>query len=80
MIFKKEILKKYPFKSNFLEDYELVKRIRRVGKIRFCKELLMPVSIRHLRYGFYASVLKFYGTNYFRLKLGGKPKFKTYWR
>ncbi len=79
MVFKKEILKKHHFRVNFLEDYELVRRIRRVGKIKFSKDLLMPVSVRHLKYGFYFSVLRFYASNYFRIKLKRKVKFGDYW-
>jgi len=79
MVFKKDTIEKYPFRVNFLEDYELVKRIRRIGKIRFSKELLMPVSIRHLRYGFYFSVLRFYATSFFRIKLKRKLKYEGYW-
>jgi len=78
MIFKKDILKKYPFRVNFLEDYELIKRIRRVGSIKFLRNLMMPVSTRHLKYGFYFSILRFYAPTYFRLKLKRKLKFYGY--
>jgi len=78
MVFKKSILKKYPFRVNFLEDYELVRRIRRVGKIKFLKDILMPVSVRNLKYGFYFSILRFYAPNYFRIKLNRKLKFYGY--
>ncbi|NIO44767.1 MAG: glycosyltransferase [Candidatus Aenigmarchaeota archaeon] len=79
MIFKKNILKKYSFRVNFLEDYELAKRIRRVGKIRILRDITMPVSVRHLKHGFLLSVLKFYGSNYFRMKLKRKQKIGDYW-
>jgi len=78
MIFKKDILKKYPFRVNFLEDYELIRRIRRIGKIKFLKDILMPVSVRHFKYGFFFSVIKFYAPSYFRIKLNRKLKFYGY--
>jgi len=80
MIFKKEILRKYPFRVNVLEDYDLVKRIRKVGKVKFFKQLLMPVSARHLKYGFHISALRFYARNFLRLKFGFKEKAEDYWR
>ncbi|NIM47030.1 MAG: glycosyltransferase [Candidatus Aenigmarchaeota archaeon] len=80
MIFKKHILKKHSFRVNFLEDYELSKRIRRVGKIKILKDITMPVSIRHLKHGFFLSVLKYYGSNYLRIKLKRKQKIGDYWK
>ena len=80
MIFKKKILERYPFRVNILEDYDLVKRIRKVGKVKFLKELYMPVSARHLKYGFHISVLRFYVRNFLRLKFGFKDKSEDYWR
>jgi glycosyltransferase involved in cell wall biosynthesis len=79
MIFKRKIFKKYQFRVNILEDYDLVKRIRKVGKVKFCKQLCMPVSVRHLRYGFHISVLRFYARNFLRLKFGFKEKYEDYW-
>jgi len=80
MAFKKDILKKHSFRVNFLEDYELAKRIRKVGKIKYLKHNLMPMSIRHLRYGFYFSTIRFYGPSYFRIKLNRKLKDADYWK
>ena len=80
MIFKKEILRKYPFRVNILEDYDVIKRIRKVGKVKFLKQLCMPVSARHLKYGFHLSVLRFYARNFLRLKFGFKDKAEDYWK
>jgi glycosyltransferase involved in cell wall biosynthesis len=79
MAIKKEILKKHPFMTNILEDYDLVRRIRKAGKVGFFKELLMPVSSRHLKYGFHISTFKFYVRNFLRLRFGFKEKSETYW-
>jgi len=80
MAVKKGILKEHPFRTNILEDYDLVRRIRRLGKVRFYKELLMPVSCRRLKYGFHVSMLKFYARNFLRLRFGFKERAETYWR
>lgn len=79
MILKKEILKKYPFRTKILEDYDLARRIRKVGKIGFYSELLMPVSSRRLKHGFHISMFKFYARNFLRLRFGYKEKIGTYW-
>jgi glycosyltransferase involved in cell wall biosynthesis len=79
MILKKEILEKHPFRTKILEDYDLVRRIRHIGKIKYFKQLLMPVSSRHLRYGFHVSMFKFYVRNFLRLRFGYKEKVGTYW-
>ena len=80
MAFKKEILKKHTFRTNILEDYDLVKRIRRVGKVKYFKNLLMPVSSRrYVKYGFHLTAFRFYIRNYLRLKFGLKEKSETYW-
>jgi len=79
MIFKKNILKKYPFRANIIEDYELVRRIRKIGKIKFLKDLIMSVSIRRFKYGFYLSSFRYYGPNYLRIRLKRKVKCADYW-
>jgi len=80
MAVKKDVLKKHPFKTNILEDYDLARRIKRVGKIRFLKELLMPVSSRRMKYGFHITMFKYYVRNYLRIRLGYKEKAETYWK
>lgn len=77
---KKEVLKKHPFRTNILEDYDLARRIKRVGKIRFLKELLMPVSSRRMKYGFHITMFKYYVRNYLRIRFGYKEKAETYWK
>jgi glycosyltransferase involved in cell wall biosynthesis len=75
--FKKEILKKHPFRLNFLEDFDLGNRLRKVGKVKFCKELYMLISARRFKKGFHRTAFKYYLLNYFRLKMGKKQK--IYW-
>jgi len=75
--FKKEILKKHPFRLNFLEDFDLGNRLRKVGKVKCCKELYMLISARRFKKGFHRTAFKYYLLNYFRLKLGKKQK--MYW-
>ena len=79
MAIRKEILKKESFRTKILEDYDLVKRIRKLGKIGYYKELYMPVSCRHLKYGFHISAIKFYLTNFLRINFGLKEKIEGYW-
>jgi len=80
MAIKKEALRKYPFRVNILEDYDVVRRIKRIGKIEYFKKLYMPVSSRRLKYGFHVSILKFYARNFLRLRFGFKEKSETYWK
>jgi len=80
MAVRKEALKKYPFRVNILEDYDVVRRIKRIGKIKYFRELYMPVSSRRLKYGFHVSILKFYARNFLRLRFGFKEKSETYWK
>jgi glycosyltransferase involved in cell wall biosynthesis len=75
--FKKEILKKHPFRLNFLEDFDLGNKLRKVGKVKFCKELYMLISARRFKKGFHRTAFKYYLLNYFRLKIGKKQK--MYW-
>jgi glycosyltransferase involved in cell wall biosynthesis len=77
---RKEALRKYPFRTNILEDYDLIRRIKKIGKIRYFKELYMPVSSRRLKYGFHVSMLKFYARNFLRLRFGFKEKAEAYWK
>jgi glycosyltransferase involved in cell wall biosynthesis len=80
MAVRKDVLKKYSFRTNILEDYDLVRRIKKIGKIRYFKKLYMPVSSRHLKYGFHISIVKFYARNFLRLRFGLKEKSETYWK
>lgn len=80
MAVRKEALRKYPFRVNILEDYDVVRRIKKIGKIKYFKELYMPVSSRRLKYGFHVSIIKFYARNFLRLRFGFKEKSETYWK
>ena len=75
--FKREILKKNPFKLNFLEDFDLGNRLRKVGKVKCCRQLYMIISARRFKNGFHRTAFKYYLLNYLRLKVGKKQK--TYW-
>ena len=74
---KKEILKKHPFRLNFLEDFDLGVRIRKAGKVKFYRQLYMFISARRFKKGFHRTAFKYYFVNYLRLKF--KKKQKTYW-
>jgi glycosyltransferase involved in cell wall biosynthesis len=74
MAIKKSILKRYPFRLNFLEDFDLGNRIRKAGKVKFYRKLYMPVSTRRFKKGFHRTAFKYYLLNYFRLKSGKKMK------
>ena len=80
MVVRKEALRRYPFRVNILEDYDVVRRIKKIGKIKYFKELYMPVSSRRLKYGFHVSIIKFYARNFLRLRFGFKEKAETYWK
>jgi len=81
MIVKKNILRKHPFMTNILEDYDLARRIKKEGKIRYFNKLLMPMSARrYVRYGFHITMVKYYARNFLRLRFGFKEKDKTYWK
>ncbi|MFH1474007.1 MAG: glycosyltransferase [Candidatus Aenigmatarchaeota archaeon] len=75
--FKRDILKKHPFRLNFLEDFDLGNRLRKVGKVKCCKELYMLISARRFKKGFHRTAFKYYLLNYFRLKIGKEQK--MYW-
>lgn len=70
--FKKEILKEHPFRYEILEDFDLGNRIRKEGKVKFYRDLYMPISTRRFKKGFHRLAFKFYLLNYFRLKCGKK--------
>lgn len=80
MAVRKEALRRYPFRVNILEDYDVVRRIKKIGKIKYFKKLYMPVSSRRLKYGFHVSIIKFYARNFLRLRFGFKEKSETYWK
>lgn len=73
--FKKSMLKRYPFRLNApTEDFDVGRRMRRSGRIRFFKELAMPISARRYQKSFYRTVARCYFTNMLRVKLGLEPK------
>jgi glycosyltransferase involved in cell wall biosynthesis len=72
--FKKSVLKKHPFRYQILEDFDVGNRIRKVGKVKFYRDLYMPLSTRRFKEGFHRLAFKYYLLNYFRLKTGKKMK------
>ena len=73
--FKKEIIKKYPFRFNApTEDFDVGRRMRKAGKIKCFKELTMPISSRRYEGRFYRTVFRDYIANILRFKLGKEPK------
>jgi glycosyltransferase involved in cell wall biosynthesis len=72
--FKKSVLKRHPFRYQILEDFDVGNRIRKVGKVKFYRDLYMPISTRRFREGFHRLAFKYYLLNYFRLKTGRKMK------
>ncbi|UCG95326.1 MAG: glycosyltransferase [archaeon] len=60
MAFRKSILKKYPFRFRFLEDYDMGVRLRKTFKVRFCSSLKLPVSSRRFKEGFGRICIKYY--------------------
>ena len=73
--FKRNILKKYPFRLDFLEDFDLGNRLRKVGKVKFYRQLYMFISARGFnKKGFHRTAFKYYLVNYIRLKLGKEQK------
>ncbi|MFH1229557.1 MAG: glycosyltransferase family A protein [Candidatus Aenigmatarchaeota archaeon] len=80
MAIKKSVLKKHPFKTRILEDYDLARRIRSSGRMRYFKDMVMPVSSRSLKHGFHLSMIRFYARNFLRLRFGYEEKIGGYWQ
>jgi len=69
MAFKKFILKKYPFRLKFLEDYDIGERLRNTGKVKFVGELKLPVSSRRFEKGFVRTCIKYYIVEWLKRKV-----------
>jgi len=73
--FKKEFLKRYPFRFNApLEDFDVGMRMKRAGRVKCFTELTMPVSSRRYEHRFYSGTAVCYLRNYWRIKTGREPK------
>lgn len=70
MAFTKSILKKYPFRFKFLEDYDMGIRLRKTFKVKFHKDMKLPVSSRRFDRGFNRICIKYYIREWFKRKLG----------
>lgn len=71
MAFRKTALKRNPFRLKFLEDYDIGQRLRKVGKIRFDRNVRMSMSSRRFERGFYRVCFDFYVKTFVRMKLFG---------
>jgi glycosyltransferase involved in cell wall biosynthesis len=60
MAFRKSALKREPFKANFLEDFEIGRRLQKIGKVKFTKNVRLSVSSRRFTGGFYRTCVRFY--------------------
>jgi len=73
--FKKSMLMKHPFRFNApTEDFDVGRRMRHAGRIKFFGELRMPISARRFENNFYRRTAVVYLRNYFRVKTGREPK------
>jgi hypothetical protein len=72
--FKRSALKKHPFRYQMLEDFDVGNRIRKLGRVKFYRDLYMPISTRRFKKGFHRIAFKYYLLNYFRLKTGKEMK------
>lgn len=70
MAFKKSVLERHPFRVRFLEDFELRGRLRKVGPLKFSKELWVAASTRRYAKSFYRTCIKYYIGGALKLKLG----------
>jgi glycosyltransferase involved in cell wall biosynthesis len=80
MAVMKSTLKRHPFRTRILEDYDLARRIRNHGRVRYFKDMEMPVSSRSMVHGFHLSMFRFYARNFLRLRFGYEEKIGGYWQ
>jgi len=78
MAYKREILMKTPFRLRFLEDFDMLMRLSKIGKIRFSNSMAMPASTRRFKNGFYRIILKYYIPDGVNIILG-RPTGKGYY-
>ncbi|MBU3904922.1 MAG: glycosyltransferase [Nanoarchaeota archaeon] len=79
MAFPKHVLKAHPFKTDLIEDFEIGNRLRKYGKVKFFKDMIMPISARRYEKSFYRMAFKHYILNFIRIKLNMKTKTSGYW-
>ncbi len=60
MAIERKTLLANPFKTRFLEDYEMGSRLRKLGGVRFLKSISMPASTRRFSQSFYRMCIKYY--------------------
>ena len=69
MAFRKKILEKFPFRCKFLEDYDMGIQLRHTGKVKFHKDMALPVSARRFDKGFHRTCIKFYLREWVKRKI-----------
>jgi len=60
MAFRRSALEREPFRAKFLEDFEMGRRLCRIGKVKFTNNVRMHVSSRRFKTGFYRTCAKYY--------------------
>jgi glycosyltransferase involved in cell wall biosynthesis len=74
MAVRRDILKDYPFRFEILEDFDIGNRLRKVGRVKYHKDLYVFISTRRFKDSFHRKAFKYYLLNYFRLKMGKDMK------
>ncbi len=69
MAIERKTLLASPFRTRFLEDYEMGVRLRKLGGVRFLKNISMPASTRRFSQSFYRTCIKYYILGVIKIKL-----------
>ena len=80
MAFRKDALRKEPFRARFLEDFEIGRRHAKMGKVRFTKALRLSVSSRRFEKSFHRTSARFYIPAALRLLLFKDYEQRGYFR
>ncbi len=70
MAIERKTLLENPFRTRFLEDYEMGSRLRKIGGARFLKSISMPASTRRFSQSFYRTCIKYYILGLIKIKIG----------
>ena len=78
MAIERKTLLANPFRTRFLEDYEMGSRLRKFGGVRFLKSISMPASTRRFSQSFYRTCIKYYilGAAKIKLKIEDRGYYK----
>ncbi len=69
MAFRKSVLRKFPFRCKFLEDYDMGIQLRKTFRVKFSGDLKLPVSSRRFDKGFCRTCIKYYLREWWRRKM-----------